>query len=445
MTPGAAQKPISRRSFLTQTAAAAAAAAGAAPLVRAGQKSLRVAHWRHFLPGYNQWFTEGFAREWGRQHDTNVVVDTIPVDQIRSVAAQEVAAGSGHDVFVFPWPPAELRDHAIDHTEVYQMVAARHGNVNRLGHRSTFDPRAKRYFALADSWMPAPFLYFQDSWGEIGMPLGPVHYDGLRSGARKLRARPGVPCGLALAPTLEGNVTLHTLLNAFRAQVFDEEGNVLINRGYRTIEALKYARALYQEAGTPEELTWSGAGNARAMLARKVSCTANAISVLRTAETELPDTARQILLSPPLLGPAGVMALPHVTNCSVVLKYSGNQQGAKQFLTDFVDSFRIAYEKSSGCNFPVFQSTVPDLVVRLQKDPADPPLKYTRLKDALHWTPNLGFPGFATPAAMEVFHASVVPRMFASVVRGDLSPEDAARTAENEVKGIAEKWRGGGA
>jgi multiple sugar transport system substrate-binding protein len=42
---------------------------------------------------------------------------------------------------------------------------------------------------------------------------------------------------------------------------------------------------------------------------------------------------------------------------------------------------------------------------------------------------------------MEVFNSSVLPRMFASFVKGDLSAPDAARAAEAEVKRIAEKWK----
>jgi multiple sugar transport system substrate-binding protein len=80
--------------------------------------------------------------------------------------------------------------------------------------------------------------------------------------------------------------------------------------------------------------------------------------------------------------------------------------------------------------------------VRLENDPyADPPYKYKELKDALHWTPNLGAPGFANPLWMEVFNTFVIPRMFISVVKGELSPEDAARAAEAEVNKIAEKWK----
>jgi multiple sugar transport system substrate-binding protein len=442
---------VSRREFLKLAATTAATAAAVGPSflfphrASAQQKTLKIAKWAHFLPEYDAWFELGLAREWGQRYDVQVIVDHIPVEEIHARAAAEVAAGKGHDLFMFPWPPAEFQRQVIDHTEIYQAVSFRHGTVDRLGHKSTFDPKTKKYFAFADSWMPAPLHYFEDYWrSAANMPLGPLHYGSLRSGGQRIRAKLGVPCGLALAPSLESNITLHSLLHAFGSGVLGAEGNVVINTGARTVAALKYVKSLYDDAGSPEQLTWGPAGNVRAMLARKTSCTTNAICLLRQAEKENPEAAKQIRLSPPLLGSAGVISVPHVTNCSAVWSFAENREGAKQFLSDLIDSSKTVYEKSLGCNFPIYQKTLPDLIVRLENDPrADPPYKYKELKDALHWTTNLGFPGFANPVAMEAFNAFVVPRMFLSVVKGELSPEDAARAAEAEVKRIAERWKQG--
>ena len=409
---------------------------------QASQKTLRIAKWSHFLPEYDSWFEDVLAAEWGRQHDTRVIVDHIPVEEIGARASAEAAARKGHDLFMFPWPPAQYQQHVIDHTEIYQEVSFRHGNVDRLGHWSTFDPKTKKYFAFADSWMPAPLHYYQDYWSEVGMPLGPLHYGSLRTGGQSLRAKLGIPCGLALAPSLESNVTLHTLLFGFGAKVLDEGGNVLINRGARTQAALAYVKALYDDAGAPEQLTWSSRGNMRAMLARKTSASINSIGLLRAAERDHPEAAKKMRLSPPLVGSAGVIAVPHVTSCSAVWSFAENREGAKQFLSDLIDHSKAIYEKSLGCNFPIYQKTVPDLIVRLENDPqGDPPYKYKELKDALHWTANLGFPGYANPVAMEAFNSFVIPRMFISVVKGELSPDDAARAAETEVKRIADKWK----
>jgi multiple sugar transport system substrate-binding protein len=439
---------VSRRDFLRLAAATAATTAAVGPFFlfpgRAGAlpKTLKIAKWAHFLPEYDAWFELGLAREWGQRLGVQVIVDHIPVEEIHARAAAEVAAGKGHDLFMFPWPPAEFQRHVIDHTEIYQAVSFRHGTVDRLGHKSTFDPKTKKYFAFADSWMPAPLHYFEDDWSAANMPLGPLHYGSLRSGGQRVRAKLGIPCGLALTPSLESNVTLHSLLHAFGSGVLGAEGNVVINTGARTLAALKYVKSLVEDAGSPEQLTWGPGGNQRAMLARKTSCTTSAICLLRQAEKENPEVAKKMRLSPPLLGSAGIISVPHVTNCSAVWSFAENKEGAKQFLSDLIDSSKTAYEKSQGCNFPIYQKTVPDLIVRLENDPrGDPPYKYKELKDALHWTTNLGFPGFANPAAMEAFNAFVVPRMFLSVVKGELSPEDAARAAETEVKRIVERWK----
>ena len=148
-------------------------------------------------------------------------------------------------------------------------------------------------------------------------------------------------------------------------------------------------------------------------------------------------------LQPPLIGSAGmgVTALPHVTNCSVVWNFAKNQTGATKFVADLVDTSRAGYEKSLGCNFPIYPKTVPDIIVRLNKDPkADPPSKYTALKDALHWTPNLGVPGYATPAFMEIFTTSLVPKLVARVISGQQSAEDAAKAGKEEMQRIVDKW-----
>jgi len=230
------------------------------------------------------------------------------------------------------------------------------------------------------------------------------------------------------------------MLYAFGATMTNSKGEVRIDA--RTTAALNFAKWLYRDAGTADQLSWAPGGNVEAMLGRKISCTVNCISLIRLAEREAPGLAKQIRIQPPLLGSYGVTAFPQVTNCSVVWEFSKNQGAAKQFLADMIDQSKTAYEKSQGCNFPAYQKALPNLIARLQNDPhADPPSKYRELKDALHWTPNLGAPGIVTPAWMEAFNTFVVPKMFRNAVTGELSVMEAARAAETEMKQIAEKWK----
>jgi multiple sugar transport system substrate-binding protein len=405
----------------------------------ASQDTLKIVKWTHFLPEFDVWF-EGMASDWGRAHDIRVSVDEIPVEGVYTQAKAETKAGKGHDVFIFPWPPAEFQQYAIDHAGIYQMAAGRYGAIPQIAYKSTLNFKTKKYFAVADSWIPTPLLYFEDCWQEANMPYGPLAYGSLRSGGRRVRDKVDVPCGLALTSTLEGNITCHTILYAFGGTIINAKGEVRIDA--RTTAALNFAKSLYQDAGTSDQLSWNPGGNVEAMLARKVSCTMGSISLLRLAEKQAPEVAKKIRIQPPLLGSYGVTAFPHVTNCSVVWEFSRNQAAAKQFLADLIDQSRTIYEKSQGCNFPTYQKAVPDLIVRLENDvQADPHSKYKELKDALHWSPNLGAPGLVTPAWMEAFNTFVVPRMFARAVKAELSVLDSARAAEAEMKQIAEKWK----
>lgn len=439
-------RTTSRRNFLKLAAGTAAfgpffLSSGRA---LAGQKTLKIAKWAHFIPEFDEWFVNVLSAEWGRQNDTKVTVDLISPEQIRDRAFAEVKAGKGHDLFIFPWSPAEFCQQVIDHGEVYQAVASRYGAIQQLAHRSTFDPRTRTYFGFADFWMPSPVHFYHDYWGEVGLPLGPGTYGSLFGGGKKIKDKFGIPCGLAFSPSLEGNITLHTILYAFRAWILDGNGNLLFNKNAFAVTVLKYIQSLYQATGSPDQLTWGSAGNVRAMLARKTSCSINGINLLRTAEKENPENAKNIRLQPPLIGRngVGITSLPHVTNCSAIWKFAQNQEGAKKFAGDLIDSSRMGYEQSKGCNLPIYPKTVPDFIVRIQKDPhADPPYKYVELQDALHWTPNLGVPGMATPAYMEIFNSSVVPRMVAKILKGGQSAEDAAAAGAAEMQRIVDKWK----
>lgn len=432
----------SRRHFL-KLAGAATATIGSSLAIHAQRfdsgGALSIAKWSHPLPEFDTWFAS-MAKEWGRQHNVEVNVDTIPVESVYAKAKAETSARSGHDLFIFPWPPAEFQQYTIDHREVYAAVAARYGAIPQIAHASTLNVNSKKYFAFADFWVPCPLLYAADEWATADMFRGPLTYSSLRSGGQRVKDNSGALCGLAFSQTLEGNITASTMLYAFGGPLINRRGVIEITAP--TIGALNFAKVLCEETGTSDQLSWGPAGNVQAMLARKTSCTMNSISLVRIAEQQNPELAQKIRVEPPLLGSYGVTAFPHVTNCSSVWNFAKNPNAAKQFLINLVSTSRMGYEKSLGCNFPVYPKTVPDLVVRLQRDPAAVPQdKYMALKDALHWTPNLGAPSVATPIWMEAFNTFVIPRMFARVIKGEANPMDAAKSAEAEIKQIAEKWK----
>lgn len=436
---------FTRRDFIKKTSAGAVVA-GLGPFflfperAKAQQKTLKIIQWSHFVPAYDKWFDGVFCKQWGEKHNTNVIVDHISIGEINARAAAEVSAKKGHDLSMFLSPPAAYEKQTIDHSEIYQEVEKKHGKVIPLGHKSTYNPKTKRYFAFSDSYVPDPGNWHKDLWTGVGYPHGPDTYDELRDGAKKIREKYGNPCGIGLSQELDTNMAMRAILWSFGGSVQDEHGNVAIN-SKNTIEALKFMRALYKESETPEVFTWDPSSNNRAMLAGKASFVMNAISITRQAEKENPEMSKKIMISRALKGPVRRMAAEHVMDCYVIWNFAENKEGAKQFLVDLIDNFRSAFLASEFYNFPCFPSTVPDLVKVISNDPkADPPDKYKVLADVLDWATNVGFPGYATAAIDEVFNTFVLPTMFAKVARDEMTPEDAASAAEKEVKRIFAKW-----
>ncbi|MFB3917736.1 MAG: ABC transporter substrate-binding protein [Terriglobales bacterium] len=438
---------LSRRDFLKITGAGAVAAGVGGPYFlfpersAAQQKTVKIIQWSHFIPGYDKWFDNTFCVQWGQKNNTKVIVDHISLNDLQARGAAEVSAKKGHDLFMFLSPPAAYEKQTIDHSEIYQECERKHGKKVGLAHKSTYNPKTKRYFAFSDSYVPDPGNYRQDLWSQVGYPNGPSTYDQLRDGAKKIKDKTGHPCGIGLSQELDTNMAMRALMWSYGASVQDQHGNVSIN-SKQTIEALKFMKALYQESETPEVFTWDPSSNNRAILSGRVSFVENAISVTRQAEKDNPEMSKAIQLTPALKGPGGQWASEHVMDCYVIWNFAENKEGAKKFLIDLIDDFETAFKASELYNFPCFPKTVPNLQQLIAKDPkAVPPDKYKVLSNVLDWATNVGHPGFATAAIDEVFNTFVVPTMFAKVARGQSTPEDAAREAEAACKRIFTRWQ----
>ncbi len=440
-------KGVSRRDFIKLAGGSGIAAGALGPAflfperAAAQQKTLKIGQWSHFVPAYDTWFDNTFCKQWGQKHNTNVVVDHINLNELHARAASEVSAKKGHDLFMFLSPPASFEDQVLDMTHVYQEVEKKHGKKIDLAHKSTFNPKTKKYFAFSDSYVPDPGNYYKEWWAEAGFPNGPNTYDDLLNGGKKIKDKTGHPIGIGMSQELDSSMALRALLWSFGGAEQDEQGNVTIN-SKQTIDALKYGKELFQQTMTPEIFSWDPSANNRAMVSGKTSYIANAISVTRQTERDHMPTDSHIMICKAPQGPARRIAAEHVMDCYVVWNFAANKEGAQQFLIDYIDAFHEGFTAGQFYNFPCFPKTVPNLKQEIANDPrANPPNKYAVLGDVLTWATNVGYPGYATAAIDEAFNAWIIPTMFAKVARGDETPENAAKAAEQEYKRIFGRFK----
>jgi len=434
-----------RREFLRK-AVVTGAAASLGPFVHPrparAARTLRIMQWHHFVLSYDSWFYDTYVKEWGQANDVEVIVDRVAFPSLPMRAEAEVTAQKGHDLFMFTRPPASLEDHVIDHAEIYQECERKFGKPVDLAIRSTYNPKTKKYFGFADSYVPDPVNYRKDLWDDVG--IAPATWDDILRGGREIKRKHGIPVGIGLSPEIDTGMAMRAILYSFGGSEQDANGNLAL-KSKQTLAALRYVKALYQEAMTPEVLTWDSASNNNAMLANAASLALNAISLTRTGENQqLPVTEKIQLVKAPA-GPARRICLAHLTNVYVIWKFAANVADAKKFLVDYVGNFRHGFVAGRFYNFPSFPATVPDLKKQLaHDDKAKPANKYAVLDDVLSWTANPGYPGYTNAAVDEIFNDWVLNEMFARAATGAETPERALDITHAKCEKVWAKWRARG-
>jgi multiple sugar transport system substrate-binding protein len=436
---------VGRRDFLRK-AAATGAAASLGPFIHPrparAARTLRIMQWHHFVLSYDNWFYDTYVKEWGQANDVEVIVDRVAFPSLPNRAEAEVAAKKGHDLFMFTRPPAMFEDDVVDHAEVYQECERRFGKPIDLAIRSTFNPKTRKYFGFADSYVPDPVVYRKDLWDDVGQ--APDSWDAILRGGRAVRQKHGIPVGIGLSPEIDTGMAMRAILYSFGGSEQDAGGGLAL-KSKQTLAALRFVKALYQETMTPEVLTWDSASNNNAMLAGTASLALNAISVTRTGENQQLPVTDRIWLARAAQGPARRVGLAHMTNVYVIWKFAANIPDAKKFLVDYVGNFRHGFAAGRFYNFPCFPATVPDLKKRLaHDDKATPASKYAMLDDVLSWTVNPGYPGHSNAAVDEIFNRWVLNEMFAKAATGAETPERALDIAQAQCDKVWAKWRARG-
>ena len=434
-----------RRDFI-RTAGRAALGLGAGMVAprwaAAAQKTLKILQWNHFVPEYDKWFNNQYVKEWGEKNNTTVMVDNVEMTSLNSRAATEISARRGHDLVMFLLPPPSLEDHVIDHREIYEECARKYGKPIDLATKSTYNPKTRKFYGFSDSYVPDPVNFRKDLWDDVG--VSPSTWEDIRSGARKIKQKHGIAAGFGLAPELDTNMALRSIMATFGASEQNAEGRIAL-KSPETLEALKFVKALYQESMTDEVFSWDASSNNRLMLAGRGSVTLNAISVTRTGENQKIPVSDKIWLAKAAKGPVRQVGLQHLLDVYVIWKFAENIEGAKKFLVDYVGNSRNVFLASQFYNFPCFPQTVPDLQALIAADPkAVPADKYKVFQDVTSWTVNLGYPGHANAAIDEIYNSWVISAMFAKCASGRMTPEAALDEADKMARNIFQKWQADG-
>ena len=439
---------MDRRDFLRLAVGAATMAAGTgcsrksstSAKAAAAKPKLRILQWNHYIPAYDEWF-DGFASRWGEEHDTEVLVDHLNVDDIRIRGSAEISNRQGHDLVAFVLTrPGALEDEVIDHRDIVAELEAKAGPMLPVIARGLRNPKTGNYVGVSDGWAAQFVNYRADLWPG-SESRSPDSWDSILRVAPRLKSA-GTPVGIGLSPTgVDAQSTAFSLMFAFGGSLQDEAG-VLRLDSPATVEAVKFATSLYRSGMNEDVLTWDNLADNRFLASAKGSLVVDPVSALRATEKQDPELAAKIALAPPPAGPAGRLGHIAVVNTYVIWKFAENPSGAGQFLIDLVLGYREAFLRSEFYNLPSFPGAIPDLGDLLAADTvARPTGKYGMLAEASNWTVNPGHPGYDNAAVSEVLTELIVANMFSSAARGELSAEEAVQRAHAQAVPIFDKWR----
>jgi multiple sugar transport system substrate-binding protein len=446
---------LTRSELLRRAGVAAAAVAvggGTAPYAFAGplrhkrrllKGELSIVQWNHVVPEYDVWFDNKWAKTWGEENDVEVNVDHVASTRLPALAASEVKAKRGHDVFGFLSPPAAYEDQVIDHTAIVNEIERSVGPSSEIGLRSTFNPRTRQYFGVSDCYVPAPVIWRHDLWNSIGE--SPATWDHVLSAAPQLKAL-GHPIGIGQSNELDSNVALIAFMMCFGSFIQDDS-NVLTIDSESTVEAVQFMADLYTRGEEDRIFGWNVASNNQFLFSGKGSLIVNAISAIRTAEDLQLPFVNDLWIWPIPRGPYARLALGQATGVYSIWKFAKNREAAEKFIADLCINYQQATLASQLFNFPSFPGAFPgkDIYKAAAADTHPPRGKYSILTTiASKYTKNAGYPGYSNAAVDEVLSRFLIPQMFAQVSQGKMGAAESVRATASELKRIWAKWKAAG-
>jgi multiple sugar transport system substrate-binding protein len=443
---------LSRRELLKRAGAGAAAvgvAGASAPFSFAGPMKFKNRHlkgdlsiiqWVHFVPAYDEWLDKTWIPQWSEKNDVQVKIEHILNTLLDTRAAAEVAAQSGHDLFMNLHPMAAYEDQVINHASVIKAIEQKVGKYSQLGKLSTYNPKTKKYFAVSDNYVPDPVVWRRDLWSGVGE--APYTWDHVRKAAPKLKAA-GHPIGIGQSQNdLDSNMALIAFMMCFGSFIQNEGNRPTLNTK-QTVDAVKFMADLSKSEDSAI-FAWNPSSNNNYLYSGTGSMILNAISATRTPEDLKLPFADDLAIWPIPIGPNGRLGLEHVMGCYSIWKFAQNKENAQQFLVDLCVNYKQATDASKLYNFPSFPGAYPFKQIRkaAAADTHKPRGKYTVLTTiAEKFTHNIGYPGTTNAAMDEVFSKFLIPTMFAQVSQGKVSAADSVRSTASQVNEIYAKWK----
>jgi multiple sugar transport system substrate-binding protein len=434
---------VSRRAFITTTAAVGLAAGAGLEGILAARRApayaqgtrLNILRWVDFIPACDVELKRQ-AGEASKALGAEVVFEFINANDLQPRITAATQAGAGPDIIhmLHNWP--HLYESAlVDVSDLAEWQAKEQGGFYTQS--ETYVKVNGRFMALPHGIVPGLIAYRKSWFEQIGVTTFPKTYDELRQVAGKLKKK-GHPYGQTLGHTFgDAPAWAYPLLWNFGGAETDKSGKTALD-GKGAVEAVRFMQAFWKEGCDEGGLAWDDTNNNRAFLGGEISATLNGASIYIAAkrgQDKLKDErgeplVRDIQHARLPAGPGGTFSY-HTAFAHAVMKYGKNQKLAKDLLK------WLHGTEQYGKWFEVAEGFSIGSTKQWERNPLwtklDEPMRGFR--SAADNSRVIGYAGPPSAKATEVYTKYVIVDMLAKGVQGSKA-EDAVKWAAGELTKI---------
>ena len=427
------------------TTAAAAGAATTAPQPTAASKTTAAANisgaevsllqWNHFIPTADPFFKQQ-AADWGKQTGVNITVETINANDLVPRFTAAIQGQSGPSIFQMQYlAPHSFAEGLYDLSDLAEEIQPKFGKYySQVQTSATVDGK---YRAVPYAIFGNAVVYRKDYFQQAGAKV-PETWDDFHDAVKKCAAI-NKPIGQTFAQTFGDAPTFfYPLMWSYGGKEVQDDGKTLAINSKETIEAVKFAKTLWDDGLDHRAASWDDSGNNTAFLADEISATLNGASIYfvgagldgKNQPKPWADQMDHFLLPK---GPTGQVAwfLDHTHGIPTYVK-GKNLDASKEFIRWIMDPaqydqwFELQKGYTVGPGERLEQNKMWDSL----------PKALQPFRTAGKIARALGYSGQPTAHTNEVFAKYVIVNMFARAAVQGMAPEESVAQAEAEMKQI---------
>src|SRR5471032_1557296 len=433
-----------RRSVIKLAGSAAAVAStGMAGILASGRtpayaqtKTVHWLRWVDFVPASDTLMRKELMPEAKKALGIKINFETVNGNELQPRATAAIQSGSGPDLIqAFNNNTYIYANSVVDLTDLAEDLGKREGGLYKYVRSLCSD--GKMFMSMPWAVIGGMIAYRKSWFDEVGATSFPKTWTEYREVAKKLKAK-GHPVGQTLGHTFGDAPTFtYPYLWSWGGKEVEADGKTVVINSKETLESVKFMVGFWKDAHDEGGLAWDDTNNNRAFLSQTISSTLNGASIyiesLKKPDQYITEKGKplhtDIQHAPLPKGPAGQFGF-HLLQSNMLMKYSKNQDAAKEFLKwiHTEANYRRFFESQKGFATPCTVKWESDKLWDV--DPVMRPFKVAaRLGQAI------GFAGPPDAKAQEGLSKYIITDMYAKAVQG-MAPEEAVKWAEGELKKI---------